>query len=164
MESRSICVEFFHTRQNQINDKRVRTIGSRPVNLAFETPSKTGEFFGVFDHKAVASVLKQNGVNKTFSSTVTRSLTTVLVGIDYLSSHPRELNRNSKETEKKLWSDFFTGNTATEIKATSENETTPFEMSKPMKLLCGHDLYLLRAESEHDGRQSLNAKEENGSE
>ena len=84
----------------------------------------------ISDHKALASVLKPNRVNNTFSSGLTRLVDRLLsfefeishapgrvLGFaDYLSRHPSEIKGNTVKAEK-LWIDWFTVYTITKINA-----------------------------------------------
>ena len=72
----------------------------------------------------------------------------VLGFADYLSRHPSEMKRNVVKSEK-LWNDWFTVNTISKTDAISENETSPLEMPKSMKLPRAPDS-VLRVESEQD--------------
>ena len=132
------------------------------------------KFQVISDHKALASVLKPNRSNKTFSSRLTRWVDRLLpfeieiihapgrvLGFaDYLSSHPSEIKRNAGNSEK-LRNDWFTVNAISKINAISENETTPLEMPKSMKLPRAPDS-VLKVESEQDAQQAEKANERNG--
>ena len=116
----------------------------------------------ISDHKALASVLKPNRSNKTFSSRLTRWVDRflpfefevvhapgrVLGFADYLSRHLSEIKGNAINSEK-LWNDWFTVNAISKINASSENETTSLEMPKAMNLPRAPDS-VLRVESEQD--------------
>ena len=81
----------------------------------------------------------------------------VLGFADYLSHHPSDIRGHSGQTEQ-LWNDWFTVNSVARINAISENETTPLNLSKPVKLRPARDS-VLRVENEQDERQAANAKE-----
>ena len=86
------------------------------------------KFQVISDHKALASVLRPNRGNKTFSSRLTRWVDRLLpfefevihapgrvLGFaDYLSRHPTELKGTVVKAEK-LWNDWFTVNTITRM-------------------------------------------------
>ena len=98
------------------------------------------KFQVISDHKALASVLKPNRSNKTFSSRLTRWVDRLLpfefevihapgrvLGFaDYLSRHSSEIKGYAVNSEK-LWNDWFTVNAISKMNASSENETTPLE-------------------------------------
>ena len=105
------------------------------------------KFQVISDHKALASVLRPNRGNKTFSSRLTRWVDRLLpfefevihapgrvLGFaDYLSRHPTELKGTVVKAEK-LWNNWFTVNTFTRINVIPENKTTPQDAPKEMKL------------------------------
>ena len=126
------------------------------------------------DHKALASVLKPNRSNKTFSSRLTRWVDRllpfefevihapgrVLCFADYLSRHPSEIKGNAVNSEK-LWNDWFTVNAISKTDANSENKTTKLETPKLMKLPRAPNS-VLRGESEQDAQHAEKVKERKG--
>ena len=129
------------------------------------------KFQVLLDYKALASVLKPNRSNKTFSSCLTRWVDRLLpfefevihapgrvLGFaDSLSRQPREIKGNAVNSEK-VWNDWFTVNTVSKIDAISENETTPLETPRSIKLPREPDS-ILRVESEQDAQHAEKAKE-----
>ena len=129
------------------------------------------KFQVISDHKALASVLRPNRGNKTFSSRLTRWVDRllpfefevihapgrVLSFADYLSRHPTELKRTVVKAEK-LWNDWFTVNTITRINVIPENETTPQDVPREKKLTRAPDSVLL-VENEQEDRQATKAKQ-----
>ena len=125
----------------------------------------------ISDHKALASVLRPNRGNKTFSSRLTRWVDRLLpfefevihapgrvLGFAaYLSRHPTELKGTAVKAEK-LWNDWFTVNTITGINVIPEIETTPQNVPRERKLTHAPDL-VLRVENEQEDRQAKKAKE-----
>ena len=59
---------------------------------------------------------------------------------------------------KKLWNDWFTTNTITRLNVIPENETTPQDVPREMKLTCAPDS-VLQVENEEEDRQARKAKE-----
>ena len=132
------------------------------------------KFQVISDHKALASVLRPNRGNKTFSSRLTRWVDRLLpfefevihapgrvLGFaDYLSRHPTELKGTVVKAEK-LWNDWFTVNTITRINVIPENRTTPQDAPKEMKLTRAPDS-VLRVENEQEERKAKKAKEREG--
>ena len=132
------------------------------------------KFQVISDHKALASVLRPNRGNKTFSSRLTRWVDRLLpfefevihapgrvLGFkDYLSRHPTELKGTVVKAEK-LWNDWFTVNTITRINVIPENKTTPQDAPKEIKLTRAPDS-LLRVENEQEERKAKKAKEREG--
>ena len=132
------------------------------------------KFQVISDHKALALVLKPNRSNKTFSSRPIRWVDRLLpfkfevihapgrvLGFaDYLSRHPSEIKVNAVNTEK-LWNDWFTVNAISKMNVVSENETTPLETPKAMKLPRAPDS-VLRVESEQDAQHAEKVKEREG--
>ena len=130
----------------------------------------------ILDHEALASVLKLNRGNKTFSTRLARWVNCLLpfkIGVihapdrllgfaDYLSCHPSEIKGHSVQAEQ-LWNDWFTVNSIAQINACSENETTPSDLSNPLKLPRALNS-VLRVENEQYERQAAKAKEEKGNE
>ena len=129
------------------------------------------KFQVILDHKALASVLRPNRRNKTFSSRLTRWVDRLLpfefevihapgrvLGFaDYLSRHPTELKGTVVKAEK-LWNDWFTVNTITRINVIPENETTPQDVPRERKLTRAPDS-VLRVENEPEDRQATKAKQ-----
>ena len=132
------------------------------------------KFQVISDHKALASVLRPNRGNKTFSCRLTRWVDRLLpfefevihapgrvLGFaDYLSRHPTELKGTVVKAEK-LWNDWFTVNTITRINVIPENKTTPQDVPKEMKLTRAPDS-VLRVEKEQEERKAKKAKEREG--
>ena len=124
------------------------------------------KFQVISDHKALASVLKPNISNKTFSSRLTRWVDRLLpfelevihapgrvLGFaDYLSRHPSEIKGNAVNSEK-LWNDW--------LNAISENKTSPLQTPKAMKLPRAPGS-VLRVESERDAQHAEKVKEREG--
>ena len=101
----------------------------------------------ISDHKALASILKRNRSNKTFSSRLTRWVDRLLqfqftlvhapgrtMGIaDYLSRHPSENNNNiHKIKAEELWNNWFTVNEITCNKLVSENQQKHNAETQPL--------------------------------
>ena len=84
----------------------------------------------------------------------------VLVLADHITQHPTEMKGTAVKAEK-LWNDWFTENTITRINVIPENETTPQDASKEMKLTRAPDS-VLRVENEHEDRQAKKVKERKG--
>ena len=102
------------------------------------------QFKIVSDHKALASVLKPNRGNKTFSSRLTRWVDRLLpfdfqvvnvagrmLGMaDYLSRHPTELNGSTVKAET-LWNEWFTVNSVISLNNVLDCSEASSERSKP---------------------------------
>ena len=81
----------------------------------------------------------------------------VLGFADYLSRYPSEMKGNAVNSEK-LWNDWFTVNAISKINDISENETTPLEIPKSMKLPRAPDS-VLKKETEQDAQLAEKANE-----
>ena len=127
----------------------------------------------ISDHKTLASVLKPNRGNKTFSSRLTRWVDRLLpfefkithapgrvLGFaDYLSRHPSEIKGNTVKVEK-LWNDWFTVIAITKSNAISEKEAT---WTNSMKLLRAPES-VLEVKSKQSERQAKMARKYEGNE
>ena len=126
------------------------------------------------DHKALASVLRPNRGNKTFSSCLTKWVDgllpfefelliapgKVLGFADYLSRHPTKVKGTAVKAEK-LWNDWFTVNTITRINVIPENETNPQDVPRERKLTRAPDS-VLRVKNDQEDRQATKAKQREG--
>ena len=95
-----------------------------------------------------------------FEFEITHTPDRVLGFADYLSRHPSEIRGNTLKAEN-MWKDWFTVNTITKNFAISEEETTPSDVTKWIKLPRAPDS-VLRVENKQSERQSKIARKHEG--